>query len=265
MRNILMRLWLRNRAFLLACAGMLGLFQFLMCALVAELDIENALEQVIAFLPPVMRSVIEQTMLGGSSAGVLAFGWNHPIVLALAAAVAIALAARAVAGEVEGGAIELVLAQPLRRSAFLAAQVVFGVMGIGLLAATGIAGTILGQRVFELVPFGTDRLLRLLLNFALLQTAIFGVTLLASAHGREAGRAAIIGVLVTVASYFLGAFATWWPKLAPLGPYSLHTYYDPRAILVGGELSQLALVVLSACSVLTILLAFQGFGRRDLP
>jgi ABC-type transport system involved in multi-copper enzyme maturation permease subunit len=265
MLNLLGRLLARNRVFLLACALVLGWFQFLLCALVAELDLQSALEQILAFAPPIMRGVVEQALLGGSVQGVLAFGWDHPITHALVTAVAIALAARAIAGEVESGVIELVLAQPLGRASYLGAHLVFGLGGMAFVLAAGGLGTTIGQEVFSLHAFASGRLLPLLFNVLLLQTAIFSLTLLVSAWGREAGRVAVIGVLLAVVSYFINVIASFWPRAAFLQPWSLHSYYDPRAILVRGEVPATAFVALAAITVAATSLACWRFQRRDLP
>src|SRR5438094_6396284 len=100
--------------------------------MVASMDVEKAFNQMIAFAPPLFRTMIEQTMPGGSPAGVLSFGWNHPVTHALVTAVAITLPTQAIAGEIENGAIELLLAQPVSRARYFAAHVVFGA---GALAA----------------------------------------------------------------------------------------------------------------------------------
>jgi ABC-2 type transport system permease protein len=212
-----------------------------------------------------MRSLLEQTMLGGGTLGVLAFGWNHPITLAILAAVAIALASRAVAGEIENGAIELVLAQPVSRAAYLGAHLIFGMAALTLVAAAGAFGTMIGQRVMSLDAFGPGRMVQLLCNAILLQMAIYAATLLVSSWGREAGRVAVIGVLIALVSYFINVIATLWPKASFLEPYSLHTYYDPRAILVRGELATLAVQVLAGVAAGTAAVAFWRFATRDLP
>src|SRR6185436_19784755 len=115
MPEIVRRQLERNWIFLAVAALMLGGFEFLLCAVVASVDVQGAFNQMTQFAPPIFRTMIEQNLMGGSPAGVLAFGWNHPVVHALLSAVAITLADRAIAGEVENGAIELVLSQPLSR------------------------------------------------------------------------------------------------------------------------------------------------------
>jgi ABC-type transport system involved in multi-copper enzyme maturation permease subunit len=131
--------------------------------------------------------------------------------------------------------------------------------------AAGLAGTVLGQYVFSLEPFGASRLAALFLNALLLQLAIYAVTLLASAFGREAGRVAIVGVLFAVLSYLVSAVATLWSKAAFAKPYSLHGYFDPREILVQGHLAPGSVAILAAVTVVAMAAAFVGFARRDLP
>ena len=138
-----------------------------------------------------MQEIVSSQLFGGfTPRGLLAFGWSHPVTHALGSAVAIVLATRAVAGESETGAIELLMSQPLSRGAYFAAHVVFALAAIASLSAAGVLGTVIGQGVFEIERFGPGPLLRLALAYSLLQGAVFGITLLLSAFGREGGRVA---------------------------------------------------------------------------
>src|SRR5262245_17697707 len=119
MLNIVRRLSFQYLVFLIAAGIVLSGFQFLLCAIVASIDLSAAYSQLLVFAPPVVRTAVEQFMLGGSPAGVLAFAWNHPVTHALVTAVAITLGTRVVAGEIENGAIELILAQPISRIRYL--------------------------------------------------------------------------------------------------------------------------------------------------
>jgi len=265
MGNIMRRQFERNQVFLLAAALLLGGFEFLLCAMVSSMDVEKAFNQMLMFAPPLLRAMIEQNLLGGSPAGVLSFGWNHPVAHALLTAVAITLPARAIAGEVENGAIELVLAQPVSRLRYFGAHVLFGIYALSLVLAAGILGTVIGQLVFSLSAFGWTRMAALFLNALLLQSAIYALTLLASAFGREAGRVALVGVLVAVLSYLVNAIATLWSKAQFAKPYSLHNYFDPREILVQGHLASSSVLILTAFAAVATGAAFMRFARRDLP
>ena len=264
MLNILRRQLERNGIFLATAAVMLAAFELLLCAVVASVDVEGAFSQMSQFAPPLFRAMIEQNLMGGSPAGVLAFGWNHPVVHALLTAVAITLAARAIAGEVESGVIELVLAQPVSRGRYFAAHVLFALGALSAVLAAGLAGTLVGQLVFSLPAFGA-RLGALFVNMLLLQLALYGLTLVASAFGREGGRVALVGVLLAVLSFLVNAIATLWSKAAFAKPYSLHSYFDPRALLVQDHLAASSVAVLAAVVALALAAAYFRFSRRDLP
>jgi ABC-2 type transport system permease protein len=258
MTNLLRRLAARHRVFLIACAVVLAAFQLLMCAIVSTVDVGTAMEQILVFAPPALRPFIEQSMIG-SSQGMLAFAWNHPITHALVTAVAITLAARAIAGEVEHGAIELILAQPISRTRYFAAHATFGVSAIALITVSGVLGSILGRQLFALAPLGLSSAWRLSVNLVL------SVTLLVSSFGREGGQAAIAGVLLAVVSYLIEVVSSMWSAAAFLHPYALHSYYDPRRILIEGQLPPAALPALAAFIAVTGAAAFIRFQRRDLP
>jgi len=264
MLNIVRRQLERNWIFLLVVMLVLGGFEFLICAMVASVDVEGAFGQMTRFAPPFVRAMIEQNLMGGTPAGVLAFGWNHPVVHALLSAVAITLGARAIAGEVENGAIELTLAQPVSRARYFTAHLLFGASALSGVLATGLLGTAIGQQVFSLDAFGW-KLALLFVNALLLQLAIYALTLLASALGREAGRVALAGVLVAVLSFLINAVATLWSKAEFAKPYSLHAYFDPRQLLVSGDLAPSSIAILAAVTAIATVAAFVRFSRRDLP
>ena len=243
----------------------LAAFEFVLCAVVASMDVTTALSQITAFAPPLMRAMIEQNMAGGSPAAVLSFGWNHPIAHALPAAVAITLSARAIAGEIETGAIELVLAQPISRAQYFAAHVLFGAGALAAVLGGGMLGTALGEQVFALNAFGAERYAMLFLNAFLLQFAIYALTLTASAFGRESGRVALIGVLVAVSSLIVNVVGALWSKAEFAKPLSLHNYFDPRDILTLGRLPASSLLILALVAGIAITVAFTRFARRDLP
>jgi ABC-2 type transport system permease protein len=265
MANLLRRQLERNRVFLLVVMLVLGGFEFLLCAIVASVDIETAMGHMLALAPPLLRAMIEQNLMGGTPAGMLAFGWNHPVAHALLTAVAITLAARAIAGEVENGAIEMVLAQPLSRARYFGAHAVFGIAALSVVLAAGTLGTVIGQHTFGLPRFGWDRLAALFGSALLLQLALYAFTLLVSAIGREAGRVALAGVLFAVVSYLMSAIATLWARAAFVKPWSLHGHFDPREILVDGRLAGGSTLVLAGFTALALGAAYARFARRDLP
>lgn len=266
MRNLLRLLAVRHAAFLATSAVLLGLFQYLICAAVASVDVSGALQVVMQSVPPLLRGLVETQVFGGlTPRGLLAFGWNHPVAHALGTAPAIVLAARAVAGEAERGTIELELAQPLRRATYLAVQVGFAACALALVTLTGIAGTLIGQRVFGLPGFRPGVVAALGLDYLLLQFTWFGITLLISAWGREGGRVAAIGFLVALVSYFAQVIGQLWERASFVLPFTLHDYFSPRDLIVEGASVVRPALVLLAVSVACVCAAWWRFATRDLP
>jgi ABC-type transport system involved in multi-copper enzyme maturation permease subunit len=117
--------------------------------------------------------------------------------------------------------------------------------------------------IFQIEPFGCGRLLRLLANLFLLQMSFYSLTLLFSSFGSEAGRVAILGVMVAILSLLDNVVATLWDKAAFMKPYSLHSYYDPRTILVDGQLATSSILVLGVFAFIATAAAFARFLTRD--
>jgi len=264
--DLLRHLAVRHAPFLLASATLLAAFQFLICAAVGAVDVTGALETLVRSLPPLMQDVVTHHLFGGfAPRSLLAFGWNHPVSHALGSAAAIVLAARAVAGESETGAIELLLSQPFSRATYFATQTGFALAAIACLSAAGVLGTVLGQTVFGIERFGGAPLLRLALVYALLQGACFGITLLLSAFGREGGRVASGGFLIVLISYFGEAIGRLWSKAAFIRPWTLHEYFPPQEILVREAGIGRPVAVLGSVLALSLILAWARFRTRDVP
>jgi hypothetical protein len=266
MRNLLRFLLARHAGFVVVSAVLLGGFQWLICAVVASVDVSGALGTLVQSLPPLMQSLVSEQFLGDlSKTSLLAFGWAHPIAQVTGAALAIVLAAQAVAGEAESGTIELTLGQPLARRTYLAAHVCFALAALALVTLAGLAGTVAGGRAYGLVPFDTRELARLGLDYFALLCALYGVTLAFSAFGREGGRVALAGFLVALVSYLVHVIGSMWAPWERLVPWTLHAWYVPRDILAHGAGVARPVTTLMAVALAAGLTAWWRFERRDLP
>ena len=265
MRNLLKRLAGRYALFLGVAAAVLAGFEFVICAVVSTIDVPALFAQLLKSLPPIMKDLVGRTIGGFGPADLLAFGWNHPIALAVGGAVAVVLASRAVAGEIESGTLELVLSQPISRGRYFAGQVVFAAGALAVLSLAGAAATLAGEGLYGLDALGIRPLALLAVNFFLLQAAWYGVTLLVSVFGREAGRVAFTGFLVALLSYLTQVIAEIWPKAAFLRPYSPNAAYDPRVIIRTGTLPARSIAILGGIAVVGTALALWRFKRRDIP
>ncbi len=266
MSNLIRRLAARYILFLTINMLLLAGFEFLLCAIVSSMDIPGILTEVMKNIPSIMRTFIEQQFFGGlTSAGLLAFGWGHPIALAIGTAAAIVLATQAVAGEIENGSIELVMSEPLSRNGYFAGNVLFGLLSLALLSVIGAFGTFLGQHIYGIRLFSPSKLLLLTLNYFLLHGVWYALTLLLSVFGREAGRVGFVGFLLALVSYLLHVISQLWPQASYLAPYTVHNYYSAQMILIEGILPVKSVLVLVMLAAICIFAAGWRFKKRDLP
>jgi ABC-2 type transport system permease protein len=266
MLNVMRRLAWRYAVLVALTALVLGAFQFIVAAVTASLDMNALIGGVLALLPPGLGSALAQQVFGGLDAhGLLAFGWNHPIVHAAGGAAAVVFGAHAIAGEIENGTLELVLAQPLARGTYLGANLLFAIATLALICAAGVLGTLVGARVYALDAPPLSAVAAIAANLLLLLVALHAIALLASAFGREGGRALGIGFMVTVTSFLVYTVALLWPAAAALEPYTLHAYYEPRDVLATGAIPLRSVAVLGSVSLLALGTAMWRFRTRDVP
>ncbi len=185
--------------------------------------------------------------------------WLAPVVLI---AFAVAVGARALAGEEEDGTLSLLLAHPVGRRRLLlqkygAMCVVVAVLGAAfwasLFVATRIAGT----------PVSGGDLGSALLRLTLLGLAIGSVTFAVSAATgrRQSGIAAGAGVGVFM--YLLNTLAAMNETIRPYRALSLF-HYSGGASPLGQRLEPADVVVLLGTSAALLVVALVLFERRDV-
>jgi ABC-2 type transport system permease protein len=239
-----------------------GLWGFLLVALFATSDAQT---QSLQNQPANLSAAFRIAGLDPLAAWV-SLGQVHPLFLLACGLFAIGLGIRSVAGELEAGTLELTLARPIRRPAYLAAHVALLVPGALAVAGAYAVGSVVADRVFDPPgePLAPGRMAAAAVLAALLVLALGGIALLASAMHSERGRAlgwAIGGVVAMYATSFL--FPLWDP-LRPLARLSLFWYFSPGPTIQRGEVLWGDALVLAAIAAASISAAFWRFARRDL-
>jgi ABC-2 type transport system permease protein len=230
----------------------------------------------------------------------LAMGPMHPLVQAIICIWAIGRAAGAVAGEIDRGTMELLLAQPVARKKvilahFLVDATVIPILCLAFLAGvhtgTAIVGTFtVDPGVYEAVNMKPPNPLPTytvdpnvvrpgLWNAVALAFAISGYTMWISAAGRSRNRVLGLAILITLAQFLINVFGQLYDGLAFLRPFSVFYYYQPQAINLRGVwtvdpglmwfgrplVSLNVLVVLGLVGAIGYLMALRTFVRRDVP
>jgi ABC-2 type transport system permease protein len=236
--------------------------------------------QAVLFAGP---GKILQTLMGGESISleraqdILSIGYVHPLTLTILCVWAIGRASAAIAGEIDRGTIELLLAQPLARVRLVLAHLLVDAWTIPLLCLSLFGGTCLGA---WLVDFATypDAKMQVeplafgpsLLSVGALLFAVSGYTMWLSARGRFRGRVLGLAVLLTLVQFLVNVVGQLWDAVEPLRPFTVFYYYQPQRIILQASWATDGavwgrLLVLVGVGAAGYLGAFWTFSRRDLP
>lgn len=194
--------------------------------------------------------------------------WNHPFILVNVLVWAIARGSLAVAGELERGTLDLILARPVARSSYILAHALTALGGLALMAGALVGGNLLGGRFHAVeTPPTALALGRAALNLTTLGLAIYGLTLAVSAVDRVRWRPNLVASVFTLASFILLVLANV-PVLEAwkwLERFSIFHAFDPVAAAVHGRDLARNAGVLAGLGLGGVLAALAAFAYRDLP
>ena len=280
-RALWFKAWREARWLLLASCVLLFCFFWLQVWVIRQITPEQLLrmlEELPQFVKKLMPVPIEVL---ASERGRLAFAYDHPLVTLTITVWAIARGSDAVSGELGRGTLEMVLAQPVRRTGVLFAHAAATVLGVLAICASGWLGTGVGLRVEgfgELTPLD---FLPAAANLFALGIFLAGITTLVSACDSYRWRTiAAVGafyVLAVVIKVVARATVRWdW-----LAYFSFFSAFEPQVLVSQpdgawawrfvnvqgqGAFGGLAYMsVLAGCGLAAYLAAAAVFARRDLP
>ncbi len=213
----------------------------------------------------------------------------HPLTQTILCIWAIGRASGAIAGELDRGTMELLLAQPIRRSQVVLAHLVIEVVTIPIICLSMWAGTCAGAHLVGFSSAASDPNLRVevwrfgpaLFNVGLLVFAISGITMALSAAGRLRGRVMGAAVVLGLLQFLVNVIAQLWTPLVNvfgqvLSPMetlrrcTVFFYYEPQPMILNPNWTAergawINLGVLLAVGCAGYGLAFWRFCTRDLP
>ncbi len=245
---------------------------------------------------------IIRTILGGErvdldrAMDLLSIGYVHPLVQTIFCVWAVGRASGAVAGELDRGTMELLMAQPVSRPRLILAHFGVDLAVIPVLCLSLWAGTCFGTwlvgpihpekgdvelspAVKLLVPPETEEHQRERLHvdpaafgpslWAVggLLFAISGYTMALSAFGRSRWRVLGLAVFLTLVQFLINVVGQLWDVLGPFRPWTIFYYYQPQDIIRGAPWSAAlpSLAVLYGVGAAGYVVALTAFTRRDLP
>ncbi len=275
--------------------------------MLAQLDATPQFIRDTLFPKTELPGQMVQAIMGGedirieNGADLMSISYVHPIVITILGIWAIGRATNAIAGEIDRGTMELLLAQPIRRSAIILSHLIVDAIAFPTICIVMWLGTYCGTWWMELqnppdaaailksskrpaLPVTEESLqkarqaltvdpfvfLRALPFVAGLLFGISGLTIAMSAMGRS--RAIIWGCAVSLflAMFLVNIFGQIWPEwLYWLRLATVYYHYQPQLmILRDGWRSAPAwghLAVLLGFGAGGYAFAWIYFTRRDLP
>jgi ABC-2 type transport system permease protein len=294
MTHILVRKLLRDvRTGLILVCLLLAAFQVLWARVTQRISdsgqILDSLRQFGLSIDNIRATIFQgpgqiiQAIMGGENiridhaADMISISYVHPLTIFILSIWAIGRASGAIAGEIDRGTMELLLAQPLRRRQVVLAHLAVDCITIPVICLSIWGGTWLGTYLVGFIG-NLNQTLAVdpwafvpgLANVALLLFALSGLTLCLSAAGRFRWRVLGMAVMVALVQFLVNLIGQLWDPAAPLRPYTVFYYYQPQPLMLQADWYDhrdvwLHMGVLAAVGTVGYALALAIFCRRDLP
>jgi ABC-2 type transport system permease protein len=197
----------------------------------------SAMEGMLSFMPELVEQLMPVSFAQiATSTGRIAVAYDDPIVLLLVTVWGISRGSDAVAGELNRGTMEMLLAQPLTRLGVLATQAAVTLGGAALLASAALLGTIVGLASVTLEqPVSASAFVPAALNLFAITVFLAGLSTLVSSAANY--RSHVIGLVG--ACYAVSMIVKIVGRLAPgwgwLGYGSFFTPFEPQLLVADPE------------------------------
>lgn len=262
----LLRFWAgRTLPLWTGAALIIFLMQIAVCAIVHDNDNVRTMLKFLVLLPSIVKTALGGDMLRmGNAPGLIAIGYQHPLVLFLYLLVAVGVPTRLLTNEVHRGTMELILSRPTTKTQVYLVAAFLTLTSLFALVLVMFLGTVVATHLYDFgEPIPLPLFFRIAVNGGLVAGAAGAIAL--AAAGTLAGRRAAVGVTVAilVIQYFAWVVAQWWPRAAFLKPASLFFYANGARLARGWPLSDLG--VLAGIIVAATLVGGICWHRRDLP
>lgn len=225
---------------------------------------EKFLELADAYPEAVMKAMgVDIMSMFGSLEGFIAgehFSIVWPIILII---LTLSYASAAIAGEVDKGTIELLLAQPISRLKIFLAKYFSGLV---IIAAFILLSN------FSVVPFAllhnVDLQIQNYLAISILgflfAFAIFGICIMLSSLSSARGRPMAITGGLLIIMYALNVFAAFQESVENLKYASFFHYYNFAAAAIHNQLDILDVAVFLVVGIVTAIIGAYIFVKRDI-
>ena len=255
----LLRFWtLRIMPAWFLIALMIFLVQLAICGIVHDNERVKAMLQYIDVFGPYIKAFMGGDALEfGNIAGLIAAGYQEPLVLLLYMLFAVGVPTALLAGEVQRGTMELILSRQTTKTQVYICAGLVTIVGMYALVIVMFLGTVVSTNLYDFeqeVPL-----------YSLFKLAVnSGIALLAAACFRR-GMAVSLTVAFLVVNYFIMIITQWWPRMKWLDPVTIFNYVDGGKIFIEPGWPVSDMCVLVSLLVISTVLGGVVWWRRDLP
>ena len=188
------------------------------------------------------------------------FSLLWPIIMII---LVLSYSASAIAGEIEAGTIELLLAQPISRLKIFLAKYFSGIVII--VAFIAISNfSVVPLAVLHNVDYKPENFLTMSILGFLFAFAIFGIGMMLSAFFSSKGKVAAIVGGVLIIMYALNLFSSFKESLDKLKYASFFYYYDFNKAVVNNQIEPLNILVFLAVGIICAVVGAVLFVKRDI-
>jgi len=188
------------------------------------------------------------------------FSFMWPLLVII---LAVSLGSRSVAGEIEDGTMQVLLAQPISRTKLYFTRVFEGLTILTLFVGTSIGSIPLFGHLFGSDVKGIEYVLLMVLSL-LFAYSIYAVTVLISAFARTRGIVSGSIFALIVCMYLINVVSGSLSNFEYIKYASFFNYYDYSGVLFDNHLSIKAVVIFVAAIVGSITIGWRHFKSRDV-
>ncbi|MCF8366157.1 MAG: ABC transporter permease [Bacteroidales bacterium] len=259
--------WKTNKAFAIFTMALLASTQLLILNLVTTFDTQAIIASIVEQLPKNMQVFLKESFFSTLTFdGAAAFGYNHPMVIALIIVNAINIPARHISRELESGTLEVLLSHPVKRNMFITTLWASGIVLLFLITLSAFLSSILGVYLFhQLSADVVFKILEISLNMWLFSVLILSYSLMIASKSKGGGLTGSLSAMIAFVFYVVFLISQLWSTLDFLLPYNIFYYYEPQQIMLGRGHIGLDTLVLVGLSGLCFGFSVIFFNKRDIP
>lgn len=176
---------------------------------------------------------------------------------------AISLAGNSLAGEIEKGTMETVLAQPVSRTSVFLGKYLAGLVMILVFTIVSIMSIPLTAKLYNISYVFKSYILISGIGF-ILAMAIYSIAFFFSSVFSEKGKVYLLSGGLMVLMYVFNIVSALKENLEDLQYFSFFHYFNSMQILVNNKIENLAYFVFIGCIIIFSSLAFFRFIKRDI-